>query len=114
MTEQLERLFSYGTLQQPDVQRELFGRTLDGEADAIIGFVLEDIILDDPSAPDGKWKHFIAVRSANDADRIAGTAVMLTPSELAAADRYEPDPYVRIETTLASGKRAWVYAHKRA
>jgi hypothetical protein len=31
-------LFSYGTLQQPDVQRATFGRLLRGEPDALVGF----------------------------------------------------------------------------
>ena len=31
-------LFSYGTLQQDDVQRSTFGRLLRGRADALVGY----------------------------------------------------------------------------
>jgi hypothetical protein len=31
-------LFAYGTLQQDDVQRATFGRPLQGERDALVGF----------------------------------------------------------------------------
>lgn len=33
------RLFSYGTLQQENVQRATFGRLLDGTPDALMGYV---------------------------------------------------------------------------
>lgn len=37
----------------------------------------------------------------------------LTSAELAAADEYEVDAYVRVEVTLASGARAWAYLDAR-
>ncbi|HEX7826394.1 MAG TPA: gamma-glutamylcyclotransferase, partial [Mycobacterium sp.] len=43
-----ESLFSYGTLQQRDVQLTTFGRELDGHPDAIIGFDLDWVTITDP------------------------------------------------------------------
>ena len=34
----MERLFSYGTLQLPEVQTATFGRLLQGQADSLVGF----------------------------------------------------------------------------
>lgn len=43
---------------------------------------------------------------------MSGTAFEVTDAERAAADEYErPASYIRIEATLASGARAWVYVH---
>ena len=41
-------LFSYGTLQQREVQIANYGRQLDGEPDALIGYRLEQLAIDDP------------------------------------------------------------------
>ena len=41
MTKELERLFSYGTLQQDGVQLATFGRLLKGAADVLVGFKQE-------------------------------------------------------------------------
>ena len=40
-------LFSYGTLQQADVQIELFGRRLEGEADILTGFTVGTLQITD-------------------------------------------------------------------
>lgn len=40
MAERTERLFSYGTLQQENVQIATFGRLLNGAPDALVGFKL--------------------------------------------------------------------------
>jgi hypothetical protein len=105
-----ERLFSYGTLQQENVQRETFGRLLAGESDALVGFRQELVEITDPDvlAKSGKRFHPIVVRSGDDGDRVPGTVFEITAEELAAADSYEVDDYERVEAQLASGLRAWV------
>ena len=114
MSEQSERLFSYGTLRQEQVQRATFGRLLEGAPDALVGFRQEFIEITDPDvvATSGKRVHTIAVRTQRDEDRVPGTAFLITAEELAAADAYEVDAYVRVEATLASGLRAWVYVKR--
>jgi gamma-glutamylcyclotransferase (GGCT)/AIG2-like uncharacterized protein YtfP len=94
-------LFSYGTLQLEDVQRSTFGRVLQGEPDALVGF---------QSGRHGKYAN--VVFNGDEKSRVSGVVFEITDAELAAADHYENDTdatYQRIETTLASGKRAWVY-----
>ena len=41
-------LFSYGTLQDPDVQLANFGRRLDGTSDALPGYRLDWLLITDP------------------------------------------------------------------
>jgi hypothetical protein len=102
-------LFSYGTLQQADVQLALFGHLLEGRPDELVGFERSWIEIDEPELVGGKARHAIVRRGADDG-RVSGTALEVTEAELAAADAYEPEPYERISTTLASGRPAWVYA----
>jgi hypothetical protein len=102
-------LFSYGTLQDKAVQMANFGRLLTGHADSLPGYTLHPISIDDPSvvALSGKSQHMIAKRSER--DEVAGMVFEITAAELAAADRYEVAQYSRVEVTLKSGVKAWVY-----
>lgn len=104
-------LFSYGTLRQEDVQLSSFGRRLEGQPDALVGFRTEQVEITDPEvlAKSGKRFDPIVIPSDNPADTVAGTVFRITAHELAAADAYEVSDYVRIETRLASGLLAWVY-----
>jgi len=93
-------LFSYGTLQQEDVQWSTFGRLLEGEPDELPGFALSV----------GRTGHGNVVFNGREDSRVAGTSYEITDAELAAADLYETrDQYQRIAITLSSGKHAWVY-----
>ena len=105
-------LFSYGTLQQEPVQLSTFGRRLAGHADELVGFEQSLLRITDPAfvATSGKADHAIVRFTARQESRVSGMVFELTDGELAIADRYEPVGYTRITTTLASGKRAWVYA----
>ena len=105
-----ELLFSYGTLQQEEVQRASFGRKLAGVRDALPGWRREMVEIIDPDvlAKSGERFHPIVV-AGDPSDQVEGTAFEITPEELAAADRYEVADYKRIAVTLASGRRAWVY-----
>ncbi len=105
------RLFAYGTLQQREVQLATYGRILDGAPDVLAGYRLEPLAITDPEVVrlSGKAVHHIARQSGDPAERIAGVVLMLTEAELAATDRYEVDAYARVEVTLGSGARAFVY-----
>jgi gamma-glutamylcyclotransferase (GGCT)/AIG2-like uncharacterized protein YtfP len=105
------RLFSYGTLQLPAVQLANYGRLLDGAPDTLVGHRLEPIAIDDPEVVrlSGKAVHTIACPTGDPADRIPGTVFLLTQEELAVTDAYEAKAYSRVELTLESGRRAWVY-----
>lgn len=104
-------LFAYGTLQLPAVQDTTFGRLLDGQPDALPGFVLAPLEIKDEHvvATSGLTVHNMACATGDPADRIPGVVFAITPAELAAADAYEVDDMKRIEVELVSGARAFVY-----
>lgn len=104
-------LFSYGTLQQREVQLATFGRELAGTQDALRGYRLTQLEISDPKVVElsGKAIHTIAVKSIDPNDRIEGTVFELTRAELEAGDRYEVDAYARVEVILESGRGAWAY-----
>jgi len=104
-------LFSYGTLQLPEVQRATYGRLLDGRPDVMIGYRLVPLTITNPEvvALSGEPVHMIACRTGDPTDRIAGIVYRITPAELAATDDYEGDAYGRIEVRLESGAPAFVY-----
>lgn len=108
----MHRLFSYGTLQLPDVQREVFGSFIMGEPDALIGYVLDEIEIADPDVVglSGIAVHKIARATGNPADRVPGMVFTIDDAQLARADAYEGENYARVSVTLASGARAWLYA----
>ncbi len=105
------RLFSYGTLQLPEVQRATFGRLLQGRPDAIVGFRLEILTITDPDviATSGSDQHPVLIAAGESAAHIEGTVFDLTTEQLHAADAYEVDDYSRVEVSLRSGGAAWVY-----
>ncbi len=105
-------LFSYGTLQQKEVQLANFGRELSGSKDTLQGYVVGEIEITDERVlrESGKAIHPILRFTGNAHDEVAGTVFEITDSELAQADDYEVDDYVRISARLKSGKTAWIYA----
>lgn len=107
-----QRLFCYGTLCLEKVQLALFGRRLEGERDAVAGYVLARARIADPAliARSGAAVHPILVASGDPADEVAGTVFRIDAAELAAADAYEGPPYVRVRVPLVSGGSAWAYA----
>ncbi|MCS5706899.1 gamma-glutamylcyclotransferase [Synechococcus sp. FGCU-3] len=104
-------LFSYGTLQQEEVQFSTFGRRLEGCPDSLIGFVITQIKITHPEVitTSGKEFHPIAKKTGNRNHRVPGTVFEVTEEELKHSDAYEVDAYKRVETVLSSGKSAWVY-----
>lgn len=107
----LEVLFTYGTLQLPDVQLDTFGRLVGGDADALPGYRLEWTDIDDERVAQlsGLDEHPILRHTGDAHDRVFGRVLTLTVEELDAADEYEVSLYRRASVTLASGIRAWVY-----
>ncbi len=110
----MERLFSYGTLQQINVQRRTFGRLLKGVPDVLVGFECEHVEIIDPDviATSGERFHPIVRQSGDAGDCVTGTVFEITAAELAAADAYDVDDYARVKTQLASGVVAWVYVRR--
>jgi len=93
-------LFSYGSLQNREIQLRTFGRELNGREDSLPGYV---VVKHEPSPAN-------LSRSSNPGDEVRGMVFEITEAELAEADEYEAaDGYRRVLVTLQSGLRAWVY-----
>ena len=108
-------VFSYGTLRQEAVQLQSFGRLLTGSPDVLTGFANARVPIEDQDviASSGQTHHANAEYSGNPQHQVKGVAFELTDDELASADDYESRAdYIRIEVTLASGRRSWVYVHE--
>jgi len=110
-------LFSYGTLQEEDVQLFTFGRLLQGQRDELPGFEPSFVRIEDPqaAAASGKTHHANVTFNGRNDSRVSGTVFEITDAELAAADDYEQlAAYKRISARLASGKQAWLYVDARS
>lgn len=107
----MENLFSYGTLQNDNVQIETFGRLLTGQKDILTGYKKTMVKIEDENvvATSGEAYHPIINHTGNADDEIGGTVYQITKDELMQADEYEVDSYKRIAVQLKSGKSAWVY-----
>ena len=101
-SEHFESLFSYGTLQDEEVQLSTFGRTLAGEPDTL------------PSYAKGMCGPYLNIRFTGlKSDFVQGIRLDVTKAELDDADIYEATAdYKRMEVQLNSGRRAWVYLNK--
>ena len=110
-----EWLFSYGTLQLEAVQMATFGRRLAGTADALRGFDVVPLAIDDPAvvAVSGKSVHTMARFTGRDSDVISGTVFAVTSDEIRRADTYEVAAVTRVAVVLQSGVRAWAYVDAR-
>jgi gamma-glutamylcyclotransferase (GGCT)/AIG2-like uncharacterized protein YtfP len=106
-----EKIFSYGTLQQDEVQIAIFGRNLRGKADVLIGYELKNLdrTCAHATAVSGKTTHPVLERTNNPLDKISGSVFEVTSEELDAADQYEKPDYERASVQLASDTTAWVY-----
>lgn len=94
-----ESLFVYGTLRNKKIQEEVFGRSTEGETDALEGYVGLQIKLGGRIYP---------VIVPGDGI-IEGRVLEVTSQELEMIDLYETDAYKRTTVVLKSGKEAWVY-----
>src|ERR1700674_1771974 len=86
-----EFLFSYGTLQLEAVQMATFGRQLAGTSDALRGFELVLLKIEDQTvvAISGKAHHTMAKFTGRASDAVPGTVFAVTPGEIQNADKYE-------------------------
>ncbi|MFH8249560.1 gamma-glutamylcyclotransferase family protein [Microbacterium sp. B2969] len=104
-------LFSYGTLQNADVQLDTFGRLLEGEDDVLPGYTVDYAEIEDHRIVDlsGLAVHPVVRATGNPRDKVVGKVLRITADELDAADEYEVSLYRRVSVMLASGREAWVY-----
>ncbi|WP_421813520.1 gamma-glutamylcyclotransferase family protein [Flagellimonas sp.] len=97
----MKYLFSYGTLQELQVQEYIFGRLLKGKEDVALGFKKMD------NAVYGRYP--LVVNTKNPEDKVAGMAYEVNDADLKKADIYETSAYKRGKFHLESGDEAWIY-----
>lgn len=110
-------VFSYGTLQQDEVQIATFGRLLKGFEDALVGFIPTKVEIKDAELAEslGSTHHDNAEYTGDPEHLVPGVALEITDAEFAKADEYErAADYVRIRATLASGRGSWVYVDAKS
>lgn len=105
------RLFSYGTLRYPAVQRATFGREIKGQPDVLPGYHKFTVAITDGDviATSGEASHPIVRYTGDPAHGVEGMVFEITKDELASADKYEVSDYKRIAVRLRSGMEAFVY-----
>ena len=110
----MERIFSYGTLLQKGVQLEICGRILNGKKDTVKGFCVKNIEITDEFAliTSHEKIHPIIFFTGQSKHKVPGTVFEVTHDDLLKIDRYEVDEYKRVEVTLISGKKSWIYKEK--
>jgi hypothetical protein len=105
-------IFSHGSLQQPDVQKSLYGRVLNAESDQLVDAIRTQVEVpaSHKAAASGVTHYANVEFAAGSGSRVAGRVLEVTDVELALTDVYEREAeYVRVRANLASGRSAWVY-----
>lgn len=103
----MQKLFAYGTLQDKDVQENLFGRILQGTSETLIGYELNEIQIEEEF---GIEHYPIIMETNNSNDTINGVLYEVSMRELHQADLYEGLHYRRVEVHLQSNQKAWAYS----
>jgi gamma-glutamylcyclotransferase (GGCT)/AIG2-like uncharacterized protein YtfP len=97
----MERIFTYGTLQDTPIQLQVIGRKLDeGTPDTLRDYRMATLVTT-------QNEYFIIQPQTGSV--INGIVYEVTAEELIKIDEYEGDAYLRVEATLVSNTRAWVY-----
>lgn len=105
MKEQNEsiKVFCYGTLQSPSVQKELLGRTLTGQIARILGYV---VLCDYVDPSDGiEYPRLVACPKGV----VYGTILEFTPSEVDKLNEYETSMYSLERIKTETGESVHIY-----
>ena len=101
------KLFAYGSLQNEDIQKDLFGRILVGTPEILIGYIIKDIQIEEEF---GLVHYPIITETHQPEDTIKGMVYTVTNQELRQTDLYEGLHYRRVEVHLQSNQKAWAYS----
>ena len=107
----MEKLFSCGILQLPQVKESLLGKILDGKGEELPGYKVEKLKIKDQAVIEksGTDMHPILVHTGEPVDAVGRMVFEITQAELEKADEYEVDDYKRTLADMRSGTRAWIY-----
>lgn len=103
----MEKLFAYGSLQNEDIQTDLFGRILEGTPETLIGYIVKNIQIEEEF---GLVYYPIITETHKPEDTINGMVYAITTKELHQSDLYEGLHYKRVEIQLQSEQKAWAYS----
>ncbi|WP_144893636.1 MULTISPECIES: gamma-glutamylcyclotransferase family protein [Flavobacterium] len=103
----MEKLFAYGSLQNEDIQKDLFGRILEGTPETLIGYVVKQIQIEEEF---GIVNYPIITQTENQENTINGMVYEISTKELHQSDLYEGLHYKRVEVQLQSKQKAWAYS----
>ena len=103
----MEKLFAYGSLQNEDIQKDLFGRILDGTTETLVGYVVKEIQIEEEF---GLVHYPIITETNKQEDTINGMVYSISLQELRQTDLYEGLHYKRVEVHLQSDQKAWAYS----
>ena len=103
----MQKLFTYGTLQNDDIQETIFGRQLQGTPEILIGYVIKEIQIEEEF---GIVHYPIIMETNNPEDTINGIVYEITSIDLRQADLYEGLHYKRVEVHLQSNEMVWAYS----
>ena len=103
----MEKLFAYGSLQNEDIQKDLFGRILDGTPETLIGYIVKEIQIEEEF---GIFHYPIITETQKPEDTINGMVYSVSQQELRQTDLYEGLHYRRVEVQLQSNQKAWAYS----
>lgn len=94
------KLFAYGTLLDPEIQKNVIGRYVYGTPDLLIGYrkIIRQFIT-------GKFPDLQEDGNCH----VEGQILELTSEELELCDSYEGTEYQRIIVELKSGVKVYVY-----
>lgn len=104
-------IFSYGTLQDPQVQAQVLNRQVESWPDTLSHYELGLITITDVSvlAISQQDQHPIIHFSGNADDKVNGVVLKITEAELLNFDQYETSDYQRVSVCLDSGVTCFAY-----
>lgn len=102
-------LFSFGTLLDHPVQQAVFGGPVPARSAILPGHDVVDVQIDDPHVIEVSGSAVHRGLRRRESTSVRGGVLELSPEELAQADAYEVDAYVRRLVRLDDGSPAWAY-----
>lgn len=94
-------LFSYGTLQEPEIQEKILNRRLKGTKAILLGYKKYEKRM---------MNKYPIIEQSDDAKAmVSGILYKVSNYELYKIDLYESLAYTRIQAKLKSSVKAWVY-----
>ncbi|MBU2997805.1 gamma-glutamylcyclotransferase [Cellulophaga baltica] len=94
-------LFSYGSLQDSEVQLALYNRLLIGQKDSLQGYRIASVKI--------ASLYPIIYKTDTLTDLVKGIVFEITEKELLQSDDYEGEFYERVLLQLTSKQKAWCY-----